>query len=104
MKVSRRRTPTWHGTWAGHIVREQVAAGASDRQVLDWMAARYGDFVRLSPPFGGVTAFLWRAPVIALAVGFASLIILFRRRRIFPSEPLTEEERKRLARFGWFAQ
>ena len=81
-----------------HIVREQVAAGASDRQVLDWMAARYGDFVRLSPPFDGVTAFLWLAPVIALAVGFAILIVLFRRRRISPSEPLTEEECKRLAR------
>jgi cytochrome c-type biogenesis protein CcmH len=80
-----------------HIVREQVAAGASDRQVLDWMVARYGDFVRLSPPFDSVTAFLWLAPAIALAVGFAILIILFRRRGSSPSEPLTEEECKRLA-------
>jgi cytochrome c-type biogenesis protein CcmH len=79
-----------------HIVREQVAAGATDRQVLDWMVARYGDFIRLRPPFDRMTAFLWFAPIIALAFGFTLLLVIFRRRGPLPGVPLTEDEYKRL--------
>jgi cytochrome c-type biogenesis protein CcmH len=38
-----------------HIVRQRVVAGDSDRQVVNWMVERYGDFVRLRPPFNAVT-------------------------------------------------
>ena len=37
------------------IIRQRVVAGDSDQQVTDWMVARYGDFVRLRPPFNAVT-------------------------------------------------
>ena len=81
-----------------HVIREQVVAGATDRQILQWMVARYGDFVRLRPPFDGVTALLWSAPAIALAAGF--MVVALSRRRAPPTDAtLTEEERLRLRTF-----
>ena len=50
-----------------HIVRQRVAAGDSDAQVVDWVVARYGDFVRLRPPFEWQTVLLWGSPLLALA-------------------------------------
>ena len=72
-------------------IRQQVAAGASDRQVMDWMVARYGDFVRLRPPFDGETILLWSTPVLALAIGFG-VVLAARRRAASPARPLTDEE------------
>jgi cytochrome c-type biogenesis protein CcmH len=81
-----------------HVIREQVVAGATDRQIMQWMVARYGDFVRLRPPFDGVTALLWSAPALALAAGVT--ILALSRRRTAPSDPtLMEEERVRLRAF-----
>ena len=51
------------------IIRQRVAAGDSDQQVMDWMVARYGDFIRLRPPFSTLTILLWGAPLIAITVG-----------------------------------
>jgi cytochrome c-type biogenesis protein CcmH len=79
-----------------HIIRTRVAAGDSDKQVMDWMVARYGDFVRLKPPFDAQTLVLWFAPAIALVIGFAA-ILLSRRSRPQPAAPLSGEERRRLA-------
>ena len=76
-------------------VREQIVSGATNRQIMDWMVARYGNFVRLRPPFDGETALLWSAPVLALTIAF-TIVAASRRRRILPTVPLTEEERSRL--------
>ena len=78
------------------IIRQRVVAGDSNQQVIDWMTARYGDFVRLRPPFNGMTLVLWGAPVIALIAG-VSAALLARRRRPGQPAPLTEAERQRLA-------
>ncbi len=78
------------------IVRQRVAAGDSDGQVTAWMVARYGDFVRLRPPFNAVTALLWLSPVLALAAGLG-LAAWGRRGRPAPAAPLSEAERARLA-------
>ena len=78
------------------IIRQRVAAGDSDPQVIDWMVARYGDFVRLRPPFNTMTIVLWGAPGIALVIG-AVAAIAARRRRPVPPSPLTDDERRRLA-------
>jgi cytochrome c-type biogenesis protein CcmH len=78
------------------IVRQRVAAGDTDRQVVAWMVARYGDFVRLRPPFNAVTALLWLSPVLAVAIGFG-LVRLGRRARVVAAAPLTDAERARLA-------
>lgn len=82
------------------LVRERLTAGDSDTQVLDFLTARYGQFVLLKPHFGWDTALLWLAPVIVLAIG-AWGFLTFRRRRSDPiaaAEPrLTPAEEKRLA-------
>jgi cytochrome c-type biogenesis protein CcmH len=84
------------------LVRERLKAGDSDAQVLDFLTARYGQFVLLKPHFGWDTALLWLAPAAVLAVGAGALIALIRRRRKTPDaaeleQPqLTAAERNRL--------
>jgi cytochrome c-type biogenesis protein CcmH len=78
------------------IVRQRIVAGDSDQQVIDWMVARYGNFVRLRPPFNAMTLVLWGAPGIALLIGGAAVVVARSRRPVAP-EPLTEAERRRLA-------
>jgi cytochrome c-type biogenesis protein CcmH len=87
------------------LVRERLKAGDSDTQVLDFLTARYGEFVLLRPPFGWHTALLWLAPSGALMLGILMLIVARRRRVAGPSgttgvaEPaLTAPEQERLAR------
>jgi cytochrome c-type biogenesis protein CcmH len=78
-----------------HDIRVRVAAGDSDKQIIDWMVARYGDFVRLRPPFDLMTLLLWGSPVIAIGAG-AVAVLLARRRRPAPPAPLSGDERARL--------
>src|SRR5215475_7814448 len=62
------------------LVRERLQAGASDRQVIDFLVARYGEFVLLKPRLAWHTAILWSAPGLLLAAGAIVLIVLARRR------------------------
>ncbi len=78
------------------VIREQVAAGRTNHEIMQWMTARYGDFIRLDPPFNQLTFLLWSIPVLAPAAGLAAALLAARRRRGAPS-PLTEAERARLA-------
>lgn len=50
-------------------VRRQVAAGRTNREIIAWMTARYGEFVLLAPPFSAATAALWLMPLLALGAG-----------------------------------
>src|SRR5437868_464665 len=50
-------------------IREQLKGGKTDRDVVDYMVARYGDFVRYRPPFDARTAFLWVGPFLFAALG-----------------------------------
>lgn len=77
-----------------HIIREQVVAGKSNKQIIAWMVKRYGDFVLLKPPFNYSTLLLWGAPVLALGVG-TTAILFARRRTASGPAPLSEEERQR---------
>ncbi len=79
-----------------HIVRQQVSAGHSNREIIAWMVARYGNFVRLRPPFEPFTLLLWMSPALALLAGFGAAL-LGRRRAAAPPPPLTAAERSRLA-------
>jgi cytochrome c-type biogenesis protein CcmH len=79
-----------------HIIRQRVVAGDDDQQVIDWMVARYGNFVRLRPPFNAMTFVLWGAPGIALLAGFVAVLVARRRQPAAP-EPLNDAERRRLA-------
>ena len=63
------------------LVRERLVAGDSDSAVVNFVVARYGDFVLLKPPFKGATLMLWLGP--AAIAGFALIVtvLFFRRRR-----------------------
>ncbi len=78
-------------------VRERLVAGDTDRQVLDYMVARYGDYVLLQPPFKTRTLVLWLGTPLVLLAGAVGLWLAARRRRatITPA-PLSEAERARL--------
>lgn len=62
------------------IIAEQLAAGRSETEVIDYFRARYGDFVLMSPPRQGSGAPLWWAPLAILAAGGAGAFIYLRRR------------------------
>ena len=64
------------------LVRERLTAGDSDRQVIDFLVARYGEFVLLKPRFSAHTALLWLGPVAVLLVGAFGLFLIARRRRV----------------------
>ena len=80
------------------LLRQRLVAGDTDRQVLDYVVARYGVFVLLHPPFAPATYLLWLTPP-ALVLGAAIFLVLrARRRRLDPELPaLSEEERDRAA-------
>jgi cytochrome c-type biogenesis protein CcmH len=67
--------------------------------VLDFLVARYGEFVLLKPPLEWHTVLLWGLPPAVLIIGMFALVAVARRRRPAESEPkaLTPEEEKKLA-------
>ncbi len=84
------------------LVRERLTAGDSDRQVLDFLVARYGEFVLLRPPLAWRTAVLWLLPFLAILIGVVALFAARRRQQgaltqTKASAPLTSAERARLA-------
>src|SRR6266516_5752344 len=86
------------------LVRERIAAGDSDAQVIDFLVARYGEFVLLKPRFNPHTLLLWLLPPLALAGGGLALWMHSRRRaksaaaEDLSSSKLTAEEEARLER------
>jgi cytochrome c-type biogenesis protein CcmH len=67
------------------LVRERLEAGDSDTQVLDFLVARYGEFVLLKPRLSWHTAALWGLPPALLLFGFAAIVIVVRRRNTLPA-------------------
>jgi cytochrome c-type biogenesis protein CcmH len=63
------------------LVRERLQAGDSDRQVIDFLVARYGEFVLLKPRFSAHTALLWLGPAAILLIGAFGLFLIARRQR-----------------------
>ncbi|MCL2297536.1 MAG: cytochrome c-type biogenesis protein CcmH [Proteobacteria bacterium] len=78
-------------------VREQIAAGKSDREIINFMTERYGDFVLYEPPMKPATLLLWIGPLLLLAAGVAAMVFLLRGRgqAAAGSAPLTEAEQAR---------
>jgi len=77
-------------------IRKQMRQGASDQDVIDFLVARYGDFVLYRPPLKATTLLLWSGPVILLLIGIALMARSLRRRREQIVEaPLTETVRAR---------
>ena len=82
------------------LVRERIAAGDSDSQVMDFLVARYGEFVLLKPRFESRTLLLWLVPPSLLAGGALALWIYGRRRSraVDAVMTLTPDEEARLAK------
>lgn len=81
------------------LVRERIAAGDSDKQVIDFLVARYGEFVLLKPRVNQHTLVLWLLPPLALGGGALALWLYSRRRKSAGDPPLlhlTEEEEARI--------
>src|SRR5690242_9756462 len=78
-------------------IREQIAAGKSDQDVVDFMVQRYGDFVLYRPPFKASTLFLWAGPFLFLVLGLFFLFRFLRNRRV-PAPQLSEAERATAAK------
>jgi cytochrome c-type biogenesis protein CcmH len=78
-------------------IREQLKAGKSEQDVVDFMVARYGDFVLYRPPLKASTVALWAGPFAILVLG-AWLLLRRIRRRPAAAPELTEAERARAAK------
>lgn len=82
-------------------IYRMLEEGQSNEQIIDYLVARYGDFVRYKPPVNAKTFLLWYGPFGLLAIGIGVLaLILVRRRRGSASQAsntLSEAERARLA-------
>jgi len=78
-------------------IREQLAAGKSEQDVLDFMVARYGEFVLYRPPLRAATLALWIGPFVFLALGVWLLARRLARRRAAEPE-LSSAERERAAK------
>ncbi len=82
------------------LVRERLVAGDSDQQVLDYLVARYGDFVLLRPPVKPGTYVLWFGPAAITVLGILGVFVFLRRQRrpAAAVQPLSAEEEARLAK------
>jgi cytochrome c-type biogenesis protein CcmH len=78
-------------------LREKMREGKSDREVVDFLVERYGDFVLYRPPLKATTVLLWFGPLLLLAAGFAVLLRRVRRRRAAVESGVSEADRKRAA-------
>ncbi len=63
------------------LVRERLKVGDSDSQVIDFLVARYGEFVLLRPPLAWHTAALWGLPPAAVLIGIIAIVLVIRRRQ-----------------------
>jgi cytochrome c-type biogenesis protein CcmH len=82
------------------LVRERLVAGDSDAEVLNFLTARYGDFVLLKPRLTAHTALLWLAPFAVVLAGVLAVILFLRRRddaAMAAPEALNADERRRVA-------
>jgi cytochrome c-type biogenesis protein CcmH len=62
-------------------IRELIAKGLSDKEITDYLVARYGDFVRYRPPLKSQTVLLWAGPFLLLAAGLGTLALVLRHRK-----------------------
>jgi len=79
------------------LVRERIKAGDTDQQVIDFLVARYGEFVLLKPPLSWHTAALWGLPPGLLLIGIVVMVVMARRRAEVPATgALTPAEEARV--------
>lgn len=78
-------------------VRDMIAKNMSDQEIIEFLTARYGDFVLYRPPLKATTTLLWVGPFVLLIVGATALVITLRRRAGKVIDvPVTEDEHRRV--------
>ncbi|MBT6801293.1 MAG: cytochrome c-type biogenesis protein CcmH, partial [Rhodospirillales bacterium] len=80
------------------LVRERLANGDTDQQVLNFLTARYGDFVLLKPPVKPATWALWFGPLLVLGIAILGIVIRLRRKARVDAPALSPEEQAALKR------
>ena len=79
-------------------IREMAAQGKSDQEIIDYLVARYGDFVLYRPPVKAITVLLWGGPFLLLFAGVAGLgLILRSRQKQIIAIPLNVDESRKVA-------
>jgi cytochrome c-type biogenesis protein CcmH len=77
-------------------IREQIRAGKSDEDIMNFLTQRYGQFILYRPQVTPTTYLLWFGPFVLLLIGMVVLFRYIRQRRdSIPDKPLTAEERRR---------
>ena len=78
-------------------IRGMIKDGKTDKEIIDFMVVRYGDFVLYRPPVKGITLLLWGGPVALMLLGLVVLVRYLRRRaaRITDDRPLSADETSR---------
>lgn len=77
-------------------IRDQMKAGKSDKEIITFLTARYGDFVLYRPPVRPTTYLLWFGPFLLLVIGMVILYKYLRQRRdLIVPQPLSKDERRR---------
>jgi cytochrome c-type biogenesis protein CcmH len=80
------------------VVRERLVAHDTDQQVLDYLVARYGEFVLLTPRFELSTVLLWLTPILVFAVGLTLAARAAARQPAAEAKPLSEKEKAQIAK------
>ncbi|ALM51432.1 cytochrome c-type biogenesis protein [Halomonas huangheensis] len=75
----------------------QLKDGRSDKEIIDYMVERFGDYVLYNPRLEGRTLLLWGLPGALVLVGVVTLVLLIRSRRKSRLQALSQEEQQRLA-------
>jgi cytochrome c-type biogenesis protein CcmH len=79
-------------------VREMIAKNMTDQEIIDFLVARYGDFVLYRPPLKATTTLLWLGPFLLLVVGGITLAVALRRRAKKVNDPtLSDEDHRTVA-------
>ena len=76
-------------------IREKMQQGASEHDIVEYMVARYGDFVLYRPPLKPTTVLLWAGPLLLMVAGLAALFFRIARRRADPKLALSDDEHAR---------
>ncbi|HMS85127.1 MAG TPA: cytochrome c-type biogenesis protein CcmH [Nitrospira sp.] len=78
-------------------VREMIAKNMNDQEIIEFLTARYGDFVLYRPPLKATTTLLWVGPFVLVIVGATALVVTLRRRAAKVVDvPVTEDEHRRV--------